>query len=75
MQLLPSEEIALLMGCLSFGLANLFFFFSAAQLYSDPFILVILGICIGPILSIPVLVYTRRLQQQQSNSAVARGLP
>lgn len=73
MRFLSSEEIALLIGCLSFGLANIVFFFSAAQLYSDPFILIILGISIGPILSIPVLVYARK-QQQNSNSALVRGL-
>ena len=70
---LPTEDIAILIGCLSFGLANIVFFFSAAQLYSDPFILVILGISIGPIFSIPVLVYAR-MQQQNSNSALALDL-
>ena len=69
---LPSEVNALFIGCLSFGVANLFFFFSAAQLYSDPFILIILGISIGPVLSIPVLVYSR-MQQQNPRSALARG--
>jgi len=70
---LGSEDIALVMGCLAFGFANLLFFFSAAQLYTDPFILVVLGISIGPVLSVPILVYTR--MQQQPNTALARGLP
>lgn len=71
---LPSEDIALVSGGLSFGLANIVFFFSAAQLYSDPFILVVLGICIGSFLSVPVLVYSR-IQQQKLNPSLARGLP
>lgn len=70
---LPSEEIGLLMGCLSFGLANLLFFFSAAQLYNDPFVLVLLGISIGPILSVPVLVYARS-QQGRLASPMSGGL-
>jgi hypothetical protein len=71
---LPSDEIALIAGTLSFGLANIVFFFSAAQLYSDPFILILLGISIGSVLSVPVLVYSR-LQLQQSNPILARGFP
>lgn len=71
---LPSEEIALVTGALSFGLANIIFFFSAAQLYTDPFILIILGLSVGSILSVPVLVYSR-IQQEKLNAAMARGLP
>jgi hypothetical protein len=71
---LSSEEIALVMGLLSFGFANLVFFFSAAQLYSDPFILVMLGVSIGPVLSVPVLVYSR-VQQAQASISLAGGMP
>jgi hypothetical protein len=71
---LPPEQAALVTGMLSFGLANVVFFFSAAQLYSDPFILIVLGLSIGSMLSVPVLVYSR-MQQQNSNSILARGLP
>jgi hypothetical protein len=71
---LPSEELSLVTGTLSFGIANIVFFFSAAQLYSDPFILIILGISIGSFLSIPVLIYGR-MQAQRSNPIAARGLP
>ena len=70
---LPSEEIALVAGTLSFGLANIVIFFSAAQLYSDPFILIMLGFSVGSMLAVPVLVYGR-LQLQKSNpSFLARG--
>jgi hypothetical protein len=69
---LPSEEIALVAGTLSFGLANIVFFFSAAQLYSDPFILIMLGFSIGSMLAVPVLVYSR-FQVQKSSPILARG--
>ena len=69
---LPSEDIALITGTLSFGLANIIFFFSAAQLYTDPFVLIVLGVSFGSILSVPVLVYSR-MQQQQSSPILARG--
>ena len=72
--ILPSEDIALITGTLSFGLANIIFFFSAAQLYTDPFVLIVLGISVGSILSVPVLVYSR-MQQQKSNSVLVRGSP
>jgi hypothetical protein len=71
---LPSEDIALIAGTLSFGLANIIFFFSAAQLYTDPFVLIVLGVSIGSILSVPVLVYSR-MQQQKSNHVLVRGFP
>ena len=69
---LPSEEIALVAGTLSFGLANIVLFFSAAQLYSDPFILIMLGFSIGSMLAVPVLVYSR-FQLQKSSPILARG--
>ena len=69
---LPSEDIALITGNLSFGLANIIFFFSAAQLYSDPFVLIVLGVSVGSMLSVPVLVYSR-MQQHKSNPILARG--
>lgn len=74
LRFLSVEEIALLTGTLSFGLANIVFFFSAAQLYSDPFILIMLGISIGPILSVPVVVYGR-IHAQQPNPVLAGGVP
>jgi hypothetical protein len=71
---LPSDDIALVTGCFSFALANIVFFFSAAQLYSDPFVLIMIGISIGSVLSVPLLVYSR-LQQQQVNPSLVRGVP
>jgi len=32
------------------------FFFSAAQVYSDPFILILMGICFGSFLAVPTLI-------------------
>lgn len=54
----------LLLGLVAFGLANVVFFFSAAQVYSDPFILILLGICFGSFLAVPTLI--ARLQAQQA---------
>jgi hypothetical protein len=43
----------ILTGLALFTLANAITFLSASQLYSDPFVLIILGICSGAILAIP----------------------
>ena len=52
----------LLLGLVAFGLANVLFFFSAAQVYSDPFILIILGICFGSFLAVPTLIAQQQAQ-------------
>jgi hypothetical protein len=44
-----------LVGLTLFSLANIVTFVSASQLYSDPFVLIIIGICFGSFLSIPYL--------------------
>lgn len=56
----------LLLGLVSFAMANLVFFFSAAQVYSDPFILIILGLCFGSFLSIPTLIARQQAEFQQA---------
>jgi hypothetical protein len=58
----------LLLGLVSFGLANILFFFSAGQVYSDPFILIMLGICFGSFLSVPSLIVYRHRQAQSLGS-------
>lgn len=50
------ETAFVLLGLVSFALANLVFFFSAAQVYSDPFILILLGLCFGSYLAVPSLI-------------------
>ncbi|MFN9622671.1 MAG: hypothetical protein ACK587_07560 [Cyanobacteriota bacterium] len=43
----------IVLGLALFTLANVVTFLSASQLYSDPFILIVLGLCSGAILAIP----------------------
>lgn len=51
---LPPDTINLMTGLLIFVIANALSFFQASQVYSDPYILIILGLCFGTYLSIPV---------------------
>lgn len=59
----------LLVGLTLFSLANLITFISASQLYSDPFVLIIIGICLGSFLSIPhlYLTYYKHTLRQRVN--------
>ena len=52
---LTSESASLRIGLLAIFLSNIPFFFSAAQLYSDPFVLILMSICFGAYLAVPVL--------------------
>ncbi len=61
---MPQSTAALLMGLMSFALANVPAFFSAAQLYGDPFVLILMSLCLGSFLAIPTLL----AQQQQQLS-------
>jgi len=58
---LPGSIAYLLLGLVAFGLANILSFFSAGQVYSDPFILLILGLCFGSFLSVPCLIASQQL--------------
>jgi len=68
--LLEPRLAFLLLGLVAFGLANVVFFFSAAQVYSDPFILILLGICFGSFLAVPTLI-----ARQQAQLAYLQSLP
>ena len=74
LRLLEPRVAVLLLGLVAFGLANLLFFFSAAQVYSDPFILILLGICFGSFLTVPTLIARQQAQlaylQSQPQSPV-----
>ena len=72
---LPGSLASLLLGLASFGLANILFFFSAGQVYSDPYILILLGLCFGAFLAVPTLIARQQLQMQQSMAAGGMGLP
>lgn len=61
---LDPETGFVLLGLVSFALANLVFFFSAAQVYSDPFILILLGLSFGSYLAIPTLIARQQASQQ-----------
>ena len=52
---LPSDVFNVLVGLLLFVLANIISFFQAAQLYSDLFVLIIIGISFGCFLAVPML--------------------
>jgi len=58
---LPGSIGYLLLGLVAFGLANIVFFFSASQVYGDPFILLMLGICFGAFLAVPSLIARQQL--------------
>jgi len=62
LRLLEPRLAFLLLGLVAFGLANVAFFFSAAQVYSDPFILILLGICFGSFLAVPTLIARQQAQ-------------
>jgi hypothetical protein len=70
LSLLEPRLAFLLLGLVAFGLANVVFFFSAAQVYSDPFILILLGICFGSFLAVPTLI-----ARQQAQLAYLQSLP
>jgi len=70
LSLLEPRLAFLMLGLVAFGLANVVFFFSAAQVYSDPFILILLGICFGSFLAVPTLI-----ARQQAQLAYLQSLP
>jgi hypothetical protein len=59
---LPQSTSALLMGLMSFALANVPAFFSAAQLYGDPFVLILMSLSLGSFLAVPSLVSQQQEQ-------------
>jgi uncharacterized membrane protein len=59
---LPNNIAFLLLGLLSFGLANILFFVSAGQVYSDPFVLIMMGLCFGSFLAVPSLIARQQLE-------------
>lgn len=70
LSLLEPRLAFLMLGLVAFGLANVVFFFSAAQVYSDPFILILMGICFGSFLAVPTLI-----ARQQAQQAYLQSLP
>ena len=64
----------LMLGMIAFGLANILFFFSAAQVYSDPFILILMGLSFGSFLAVPTLVARQQAQQLQAGQLQSMGM-
>jgi hypothetical protein len=70
---LPYSTSALLMGVAAFPIANIGIFTSAGQLYNDPFVLIMLAICLGSFFAVPSLValHQYQLQSQSQQRALA----
>lgn len=64
----PAEQFNILVGLLLFVVANVVSFFQAAQLYSDLFVLIIIGISFGSFLAVPLLA----AEHQQSRISQSR---
>ncbi|MEI7951210.1 MAG: hypothetical protein WCH37_00810 [Synechococcaceae cyanobacterium ELA182] len=74
MRLLPPQIFNLYVGLLAFSLANIPFFLTASQVYGDPFVLIILSLCLGSNLAMPVLVHAfqeRQLAQLSVSASVS----
>jgi hypothetical protein len=65
MKSLPPQYSSIYIGLLAFSLANLPMFLTASQVYGDPFVLIILSLCLGSSLSLPVLLATFQRNQNQ----------
>lgn len=66
LQRLPSTIAFLMLGLIAFAMANVVFFFSAAQVYTDPFVLILVFISFGSFLAVPTLIARQQIQWQQS---------
>ena len=66
LQRLPSTVAFLMLGLIAFAMANVVFFFSAAQVYTDPFVLILVFISFGSFLAVPTLIARQQIQWQQS---------
>ncbi len=76
MRRLPPQIFNLYIGLLAFSIANIPFFLTASQVYGDPFVLIVLSLCLGSNLSIPALLATfqrRQLAVQRDSAAVLGG--
>ena len=62
---LPTEVFSELVGLAMFVFTNLITFFTAGQLYSDPFVLIIIGLSAGTFLAIPLLASKQATTSQQ----------
>lgn len=56
---LPDSVGIFEIGLLAFALSNVPFFAAAAGVYGDPFVLILIGVCFGSVLAIPVLLLSQ----------------
>ena len=70
---LPATTANLLIGLLAFGLANTPFFLAASGVYGDPFVLLLLSLCLGSFLAVPILVAQGR--RRAANEEVQQYAP
>jgi hypothetical protein len=63
------------MGVAAFPIANIGIFTSAGQLYNDPFVLIMLAICLGSFFAVPSLVALHQYQLQTQSQRRAMALP
>lgn len=70
---LPPDVSILVLGLVSMALANVPLFISAAQLYGDPFVLIMMSLSLGSFLAVPTLV--AQTQQQAQAAAAIRPVP
>jgi hypothetical protein len=63
------------MGVAAFPIANIGIFTSAGQLYNDPFVLIMLGICLGSFFAVPSLVALEQYQLQLQNQPRMTAMP
>ncbi|MEZ5582505.1 MAG: hypothetical protein R3F37_06910 [Candidatus Competibacteraceae bacterium] len=64
----------LLFGLVAFLAANFAVFTSAAQIYGDPFVLLILGSCAGFVLAAPRLLYSEQVMHQRKMARIQQNL-
>lgn len=69
---LSPEVSILVLGLAAFALANVPLFISAAQLYGDPFVLIMMSLALGSFLAVPTLV--AQIEQQARAAAAPRPL-
>ncbi|MCS5698240.1 hypothetical protein NZK32_04185 [Cyanobium sp. FGCU-52] len=68
---LPYETSVLVLGLACFGIANIPSFITAGQLYGDPFVLIMMSICLGSFLAVPVLAAQYRQQTSAAQPPMA----
>ena len=77
MKSLPPQFCSIYIGLMAFSIANLPIFLTASQVYGDPFVLIILTLCLGSSLSLPALLsaFLRYQGQPEMSPSLASRSP